>query len=117
MRTKLKQVRWPAQKGGDGSESTDAGTTAPVPRSVAAKVAWLNKANVVTPTMRIGRVAPWTATGTICPSRSCNDRRVRSPRAISPGAAGAWPASRVRKSRPRSGCTPTAGMAWPPMLT
>ena len=50
-----------------------------------------------------------TVTGTVCPSRACTARMVWAPSAISPGATGARPASRVRKSRPRAGSMPIAG--------
>ena len=50
--------------------------------------------------MRIWDARPFTSTFTRCPTCRPSVRRVRGPRAISRGPAGARPASRVRNPLP-----------------
>jgi hypothetical protein len=69
----------------------------------------LNAAKTAEPTTRIWDVVPSAPTSTCCPICSPSARKERCPRAISPGPAGARPASRVRNPFPLSWSSPIAG--------
>ena len=96
-----------------GWDSTEAATAAPVPRSVALPPPTLNAAKTAEPTIRIMEVLPFALTRTRCPTCRPSNRRVRGPRVICRGPAGAWPVSRVRNPRPRSWSIPIAGTTVP----
>ena len=89
--------------GTERTDSSDAVVTAPLPSPVAVNVPRPKAGSTATPVMRISRrtlgrsaASCSTVTWIVWPTRAWMARSVWAPRAISPGAAGARPASIVR---------------------
>ncbi len=108
-----------------GDDSSEAATTAPLPRSVFCSAGTPKAGSTAVPVTRIVRVTAGpglppiqvTRTRTDCPTATCSARIVWAPRAISPGLRGARPSSNVRYPPPRTGSTAIAGTLAPSTLS